>query len=233
MTNYRDAVLSAIESKFPGKGRGMSAGSSSEVRSVIPSGIEAVDYYVLGCGGLPTGRIVELFGEEGSGKSSLAFCFMAGAQKAGGLAILCETENALQVKRAAVFGVDTEKAILLEPTTMEEALNQMKVALETIPNGVGPNILAWDSLAATSLSAQVDSAFGEAKIMGKRGKLTSEALPLLGRLAREKSTTLLIVNQLRDKIGVMFGDTTTTPGGNAPKFQASVRLRLWRGSAVK
>lgn len=227
--SHTQSVLDAIQGKFGASGR-FSAGPRSQVTEVLPLGIGVLDHYVLGCGGLPVGRLVELYGDEGAGKTSLMYRALACAQLAGGLAMLVETEDSLDPDRAKVFGVDPFEVVLAEPDTMEAVLNAMRGMLHAIPAGVGPNVLAWDSLASATLEAQIAKEIG-AHVPGKRGKLLSEGIPQITNLAAKKRTTILLVNQIRDKIGVMFGNPTTTPGGHAPKFAASIRVQLWGGKA--
>lgn len=225
---HSDAVMDAIRGKF-GKGSARRMGeASTALTEVIPTGIEIVDHYVLGCGGLPVGRMGEVYGAESSGKTSFVFASLAAAQRAGGLAMIVETEDSLDPTRAEVFGLDLDDTILFEPDTMEDVLNSMRLALNAIPDGVGPNVLAWDSLASASLEAQIAKEIG-ANVPGKRGKLLSEGIPQITNLAKKKRTHVMIVNQIRDKIGVMFGNPTTTPGGHSVKYHSSYRLQMWGG----
>lgn len=229
-----EKVLGAIRAKLPkGTARLAKEGSSSDVRSVIPTGIEVVDRYVLGVGGIPAGRIGEVFSDEGAGKTSFGFACLAGAQRAGGVAALIETEKTLELSRAPIFGVDLGELILAEPATFEEVLEAIRAVFDAIPKNVGPNVVVWDSLAATELAGQAGKKVGDSGLVGKRARLMSEALPLLGRLAREKSTAVVIINQIREKIGVVFGPSETTPGGHALKFLASWRFQFWRGKSFK
>jgi recombination protein RecA len=236
----KEKILSALNKKL-GKGAAKvaSEGSASEVKEVIPTGIDVLDHHILGCGGLPVGRVGEMFSSPSSGKTSLGFQFLAAAQKAGGLAILLETEDSLMVERSRTFGVDPEEVILVEPDTVERTLDTIVEVMQNLPDDVGPNVLVWDSIAATEIQSQAEAlekkGFGGSgtHAVGVRGKLLSEALPIIARLARQKRTAVVLINQTRDKVGVMFGDTTTTPGGNAVKFHASWRLQMWKGTAVK
>jgi recombination protein RecA len=230
-------VCAAIKKALPKLARSAADGSQSEVREVIQTGIEVLDLHVLGCGGLPIGRMGEVFADEGAGKTSLGFTFLAAAQRAGGVGVLLETEKTLQVERAAVFGVVVEDLILMEPKTMEQTLDALHATLDVIPAGAGPNVLVWDSLAATELRGQDGAVFDKDKggqgFVGKKARLMSQALPVLGRIARDRRAAIVIINQVREKIGVVFGDPTTTQGGNATKHHMTWRLQLWRGAAVK
>jgi recombination protein RecA len=206
--------------------------ADSNVTEGVPTSLEVLDRYVLGCGGWPVKRVVELYGDAGSGKTSFTFAALAGAQRRGGLAILIETENSLQVARARIFGCDLESVYLDEPASFEDVIEGMREGLSNIPEGMGPNVLAWDSLAMSTLQDIIDRGLAS-KSVGKKAKHMSEQLPAVARLARVKRTAFLIVNQTRQKIGVVFGNPTTTPGGEAHKFSASVRLQLWAGTQIK
>lgn len=220
-----DRVRDILDKKLPGaKARKGSEGAICDVVQVLPTGLPVVDYHILGCGGLPMGRIGEVFSDEGAGKTSLGFQFLAAAQQAGGMSVLIETEDTLQIARAPVFGVDLDELLLLHPETMDGVLESIELVAESVPKGCGPNVLVWDSLAATELLKQQP---------GKRANQMSQALPKLGRLAREHNMAVVIINQLREKIGVLFGDNTTTPGGRGLKHHASWRFQMWRGAAFK
>lgn len=199
-------------------------GSRSEAKSFLPTGLEVLDYWILGCGGLPGGRIIEVYGDEGAGKTSLSLAFLAAAQRAGGLAIMIETERTLEPKRMDVFGVNRDEAIIFEPDTLAEVL---KGTVDVVKRAPPKSVLVWDTLAATKVEAE-----GSAK-MGKRALALSGALPEVATACMERGVALVVVNQIRDKIGVVFGDPTTTPGGHATKFHSTFRLQLWRGAAVK
>lgn len=210
-----------------------SDGARSEVTDVVPFGLPPVDRYVLGCGGLPVGRITELFSEEGAGKSSLGFAAIASAQREGGIVVFAETENALQPERAAVFGVDRERLVLLQPSCLEELLEQATTALEALPVTKAPSLFLWDSVAATPTKQEMEDGLIGKDAIGVRARILSRACRSLCGLAAKKHVAVLIINQTRQKIGVMFGDPTTTPGGEAVKFHASIRLRLYSGHHVK
>lgn len=215
-------------------GKVFSAGAASDVSEFIPSGINAIDRHLLGGGGLPVGRLVELAGDEGTGKTSLAFAFVAGAQQHGGAVQYVESEQALQAERAEVFGVDLDRVLLDQPATLEEAL----VAAETFMRGcikhsLGPNLWVYDTLAAGVPKAELDAGVGGGATVGLVARLMSQKLRMLTPLAVRSRTAILVLNQTRQKIGLMFGNPTTTPGGNAIKFYASARIMLMGGSAVK
>lgn len=211
----------------------MVQGSISEVREFIPSGLSVVDHFLIGGGGLHVGRLTELFGSEGTGKSSLTYALMAGCQRAGGLVGLAETEYALQVDRAVSFGVDPEEVVLTHPETLEDALANAEAFMRSIPEGVGPNLWVLDSIAACKTVAETEAGAGGSLRVGEFARRMSHGIKQLCSLAARTRTALLMVNQTRMKIGVAFGNPTTTPGGEAVKFAASVRLQLMGGSSVK
>jgi len=232
--DVREKILSGFSSKS------VKPLSAIDRIEVLPTGLDVLDRWVLGCGGLPVGRVLELFSDPDVGKTSLAMHFIAAAQRAGGVGLLIETENTIQKERAAVMGANPEEILLWEQASAEEFIVSMRIALERIPDGFGPNVLVWDSLAATSLADQLAKLSGKpaskqvlAKGIGGKARLMSAELPALAVLAREKRCHITIINQTRNKLGVMFGDPTTTPGGNVTKFQAMVRLQLWRGKAFQ
>lgn len=211
----------------------MAQGSTSEVREFIPCGVSVIDHHLLGGGGLHVGRLTELFGDEGTGKSSLVFSFMAGAQRAGGFVGLAETENALQVERAVTFGVDPSEVILTHPETLEEALANAEAFMRNLPEGAGPNLWVLDSIAAAATASEIENGAGGALRVGEFARRMSHGVKQLCALAARTRTAILMTNQTRQKIGISFGNPTTTPGGNAVKFAASVRLQLMGGSSVK
>jgi len=240
MSNQSDRVkqvLAGIRARV-GKGAAglFSDGTASDVEEVIPTGIDVIDHYILGIGGWPVGRIVELYSEEGGGKTSLLMQTMAGVQREGGVAVLFETEHAIDAPRAAVFGCDLNQAIIGQPETMEDALVAIQAALESMPTskkGDPPNFVGWDSLASAPTKAEIEEGPDSPAAMGARARAMSVAMRVLTPLASEKRCLLMIINQTRTKLGMVFGDPTTTPGGAALKFHASIRLRLMGGKAVK
>ena len=232
------ASLAAAMREALGKSAGqrvveMAQGSISEVREFIPCGVSVIDHHLLGGGGLHVGRLTELFGDEGTGKTSLVFAFMAGAQRAGGYVGLAETENALQVERAVAFGVDPAEVVLTHPETLEEALANAEAFMRNLPEGAGPNLWVLDSIAAAATAAEIENGAGGALRVGEFARRMSHGIKQLCALAARTRTALLLTNQTRQKIGISFGNPTTTPGGNAVKFAASVRLQLMGGSSVK
>lgn len=231
-----EAVVAAVRKAF-GKESALvlgEGGSLAEVERTVPTGIEVLDRWVLGVGGMPVGRMVEVFGEEGCGKSTLAASCVAACQREGGVAIVADTEYALDPSRAALLGVDLGSLVLLQPGHMEEALAQMQVAVEAACKvSKGPTLVVWDSIAATPTRREVEEGLGGDAAVGERARILSPACSVLARLAAEQRACFLFVNQVRQKIGVLFGNRTTTPGGHAVKHQASVRLQLIRGKSLK
>lgn len=228
--NLRDSLNSK---HGKGTARSLAEGSSSEVRDVMPTGILPLDKYILGCGGLPVGRITELFSEEGGGKSSLVYQCIAECQKKGGIPILIETENALHPERVKVFGVDLENLVLIEPNCIEDALEQLDDVFMSLPEDAGSLFVAWDSLAATPTKAELEAGLVGGNAVADKARIMSRACRTLCQRVAKYNAAMLIVNQTRTKMGVMFGDPTTTPGGQAMKFAASVRLKISGGKAIK
>lgn len=228
-------IVEKIRSKF-GKESALilgEGGSRSEVAEVIPTGIEVVDRYLFGCGGLPVGRVTEIYSEEGGGKTSFALSCAAAAQRDGGTVILAETEGALSTERAQTFGVNLDELVLLQPSHMEELLAQAEAAINSIPKGGGPVLFIWDSIAATPTKHEVEDGMSGEAAMGERARILSHACRHLPKLAMNKRVAFLFINQVRDKIGIAFGDKYTTPGGHAVKFVASIRMQIFGGKAVK
>lgn len=229
-----EKVRAIIEKKFKHSGVGFfSRGSPSEVKAVVPTGITPVDKYVIGCGGLPVGRITEMYSEEGVGKTSLALQVCAHTQKRGGVALLQETEDALSEERARLFDIDEDELLLLVPDYLEMALMQQETALKSLPDGLPPSVLAWDSIAATPTKKEWSDGIQSKESIGIRSMLLGKACRNFPKLARAKNVAILWVNQLRSVPGVSFGDNTTTPGGKPVKFHASVRMQLMGGKAIK
>jgi recombination protein RecA len=226
-------IMAAINKGFKGAATILGEGAKSDVKEVIPSGLEVLDKYVIGCGGWPVGRISEVFSEEGGGKTSLLLAALAGAQRAGGIAVMVETEVALDSQRAKVFGVDLSKVILLQPGHLDEATRQIELTLESIPPDVGPVFIGWDSLAATMSKEEAEDGLPDKDSFDKRAKGISQAMRVLSPLVARARCHLMLINQVRANIGVLFGDKHVTPGGKAVKFHASVRVQLFGGRSIK
>src|SRR3954453_17064304 len=220
-------VVSGIEKQF-GKGAIMTLGDedSAEPMSVIPSGSMALDH-ALGIGGYPRGRIVEIFGPESSGKTTLTLHAIAEAQRNNGIAAFIDAEHAFDVTYARAIGVDTERLLVSQPDTGEQALE----IAEILTRSGAVDIVVIDSVAALVPKAEIEGDMGDAH-MGLQARLMSQALRKLTAIASKTGTTLIFINQLRQKIGVVFGNPETTTGGNALKFYASVRLDVRRTGKV-
>jgi recombination protein RecA len=222
-----DAALAAIDKNF-GKGSVMRLGD--EVRppiEVIPTGSIALDV-ALGIGGLPRGRVVEIYGPESSGKTTVALHAVASAQRAGGIAAFIDAEHALDPDYAAKLGVDTDALLVSQPDTGEQAL---EIADMLIRSGA-IDIIVIDSVAALVPKAEIEGEMGDSHV-GLQARLMSQALRKITGALNHSGTTAIFINQLREKIGVMFGSPETTTGGKALKFYASVRLDVRRIETLK
>lgn len=224
-----DLAVSAIEKQF-GKGSIMRLGTSENIHENIPSistGALSLDI-ALGIGGLPRGRIVEVFGPESSGKTTLALSVIAQAQKAGGVVSFVDAEHALDVSYARKLGVNTEDLLISQPDTGEQALE----ITETLVRSGAIDVLVVDSVAALTPRAEIEGDMGDSH-MGLQARLMSQALRKLTAAINRSHTLVIFINQIRMKIGVMFGNPETTTGGNALKFYSSVRLDVRRIGAIK
>jgi recombination protein RecA len=220
-------VVGSIEKQF-GKGAIMSLGDEeATLLPVIPSGSLALDE-ALGTGGYPRGRIIEIYGPESSGKTTLTLHALREAQRAGGVAAFIDAEHAFDVSYARAIGVDTERLLVSQPDSGEQALE----IVEMLTRSGAVDIVVVDSVAALTPKAEIEGEMGDAH-MGLQARLMSQALRKLTSVAHKTDTTLIFINQLRQKIGVTFGNPETTTGGNALKFYASVRLDVRRVGPVK
>jgi recombination protein RecA len=226
-TKAIDAAVSQIERQF-GKGSIMRMGDE-EPRKVdsIPTGALALDL-ALGVGGVPKGRIVEIFGPESSGKTTLALHIIAEAQRAGGLAAFIDAEHALDPTYAQAIGVDLENLYFSQPDNGEQALE----IADTLVRSGALDLVVVDSVAALVPRAEIEGEMGDSHV-GLQARLMSQALRKLSGSLSRSGTTAVFINQLREKIGVMFGSPETTPGGRALKFYASVRLDIRRIGPLK
>ena len=220
-------VIGSIEKQF-GKGAIMSLGDeqASDVR-VISSGSLSIDD-ALGVGGYPRGRIVEIYGPESSGKTTLTLHAMREAQRAGGIAAFIDAEHAFDANYARSLGVDVDKLLVSQPDSGEQALE----IVEMLTRSGAVDIVVIDSVAALTPKAEIEGEMGDAH-MGLQARLMSQALRKLTAVAHKTETTLVFINQLRHKIGVVFGNPETTTGGNALKFYASVRIDVRRIGPLK
>ena len=223
-----DAAVGQIEKQF-GKGSIMRLGQNNAVTpvEVISTGAISIDY-ALGIGGVPRGRVIEIFGPESSGKTTLALQVIAESQKKGGMAAFVDAEHALDAAYAKKLGVDLDNLLVSQPDNGEQALEIVEVIIRS--NSV--DVVVVDSVAALVPRAEIEGEMGEAQ-MGLQARLMSQALrKLTGAVSRSK-TSLIFINQLREKIGVMFGNPETTTGGRALKFYSSVRIDIRRIGAIK
>ena len=223
-----EAAISAITKQF-GDGAIMRLGEASTNTkiAVIPTGALSVDL-ALGVGGVPRGRIVEIYGPESSGKTTLMLHIIANAQKAGGTAAFIDAEHALDPGYAKKLGVDLDNLLVSQPDSGEEALT----ICETLARSNSIDVIVVDSVAALVPKAELEGDMGMAT-MGMQARLMSQALRKLTALLNKSKTTCLFTNQLREKVGVMFGNPETTPGGKALKFYASVRIDIRRKDQIK
>lgn len=223
-----ELTINQIEKQF-GKGSVMKLGDQGASLNIssIPTGALNLDI-ALGIGGVPRGRIVEIFGPESSGKTTVALHIIAEAQKAGGNAAFIDAEHALDPAYASNLGVDIENLIVSQPDTGEQAL---EIAEALVRSGA-LDVIVIDSVAALVPKAELEGEMGDAHV-GLQARLMSQALRKLAGAINKSKTTAIFINQLREKVGVMFGNPETTPGGRALKFYASVRLDVRRIETLK
>ena len=222
-----ETALSQIEKQF-GKGSVMKLGDYKAMEiEAIPTGALSLDM-ALGIGGLPRGRIIEIFGPESSGKTTLALHVVAEAQKEGGEAAFIDAEHALDPVYAKKLGVDIDNLIVSQPDTGEQALE----ITESLVRSGALDVIVVDSVAALVPKAEIDGDMGDSH-MGLQARLMSQALRKLAGAINKSKTVLIFINQLREKIGVMFGNPETTTGGRALKFYASVRLDIRKAENIK
>ena len=221
------AVMDKIEKDF-GKGAIMKMSDKAVDKvPVIPSGSIALDQ-ALGIGGYPKGRVIEIFGPESSGKTTLAIHAIAEAQKAGGIAAFIDAEHAFDSTYAQKLGVDIDELLISQPDNGEQALE----IADNLIRSSAIDIVVIDSVAALTPKAEIEGEMGEAK-MGLQARLMSQALRKLTASISKTGTVCIFMNQLRDKIGVIYGNPETTTGGNALKFYASVRIDIRKASVIK
>ena len=221
------AAMEKIEKDF-GKGSIMKLGEERiDNIQVIPTGSIALDY-ALGVGGYPRGRIVEIYGPESSGKTTLAIHAIAEAQKQGGIAAFIDAEHAFDRFYAANLGVNVDELLISQPDNGEQALD----IADQVIRSAAVDIIVIDSVAALTPKAELEGDMGDNKV-GLQARLMSQALRKLTAPINKTNTTCIFINQLREKIGVMFGNPETTTGGNALKFYASVRLDIRKSQSIK
>ncbi|HOK53315.1 MAG TPA: recombinase RecA [Armatimonadota bacterium] len=222
-----DLALAQIEKQF-GRGAVIRLGEKPKVEAdVIPTGAIALDM-ALGIGGIPRGRITEIYGQESSGKTTLAYHIVAEAQKKGGTAAFVDAEHAVDPAYAKSLGVDIDSLLVSQPGTGEEALE----IVDALIRSGAVDVVVLDSVAALVPKAEIEGDMGDAHV-GIQARLMSQALRKIGGSVSKTNSAAIFINQIREKIGVMFGNPETTPGGRALKFWASVRLEVRRIDTVK
>ena len=223
-----DIAVGQIEKQF-GKGSIMRLGEKGSITPIacISTGSISIDY-ALGIGGMPRGRVIEIYGPESSGKTTLALQVIAQAQLGGGMAAFVDAEHALDAKYAQNLGVNLENLLVSQPDNGEQALEIVELLIRS--NGV--DVVVVDSVAALVPKAEIEGEMGDAQ-MGLQARLMSQALRKLTGAVSKSKTSLIFINQLREKIGVMFGNPETTTGGRALKFYASVRVDIRRIASIK
>jgi len=223
-----ELAISQIERQF-GKGAVMRLGARGALDEVpvIPTGSIALDV-ALGIGGIPRGRVSEIFGPESSGKTTLALHIIAEAQRLGGIAAFVDAEHALDPIYAKNLGVNTDELLISQPDTGEQALE----IAETLVRSNAVDVIAVDSVAALVPRAELDGDMGDS-LPGLQARLMSQALRKLTAAISRSGTAVIFINQIREKIGIMFGNPEVTPGGRALKFYASIRLDIRRQEAIK
>jgi recombination protein RecA len=226
-TKSLDLAISQLEKTF-GKGTVMRLGSREKLAiDIVPTGSLALDI-ALGVGGVPRGRIVEIYGQESSGKTTLAYHVVAEAQRQGGIAAFIDAEHAVDPLYARSLGVDIDNLLVSQPDTGEEALEIM----DGLVRSGAVDVVVLDSVAALVPKAEIEGEMGDSHV-GLQARLMSQALRKLGANVSKANCVCLFINQIREKIGVMFGNPETTPGGRALKFWSSVRLEVRRVEQLK
>jgi recombination protein RecA len=227
-TRAIEAAVGQIEKQF-GKGSIMRLGQKEAIAAIpsISTGAISIDF-ALGVGGVPRGRVVEIFGPESSGKTTLALQVIAQAQKAGGMAAFVDAEHALDAAYARRLGVDLDSLLVSQPDNGEQALE----IVEVLVRSGGIDVVVVDSVAALVPRAEIEGEMGDAQV-GLQARLMSQALRKLTGVVSKSRTCLVFINQLREKIGVMFGNPETTTGGRALKFYSSVRIDIRRIASIK
>ncbi|MDE6504539.1 MAG: recombinase RecA [Clostridia bacterium] len=223
-----NSTIAMIEKQY-GKGAIMKLGDTNVNTDleIIPTGCLSLDL-ALGIGGVPRGRIMEIYGPESSGKTTVALHIIAETQKAGGVAAFIDAEHALDAQYARALGVDTNELYLSQPDTGEQALD----ICESLVRSSAVDIIVIDSVAALTPKAEIEGDMGDAHV-GLLARLMSQALRKLTAITNRSKTSVIFINQLREKVGVMFGNPETTPGGKALKYFASLRLDIRKADALK
>lgn len=233
--NDKDTLVAALQKRFGSTSAtrlGSGRKAEAQVTEVIPTGIEVVDYYLCGIGGLAIGRVTEMFGEEGCGKTSFDYQVLSAVQRLGGVAVVADPEFSFDEERARLFGVDVDELIVLQPKNLEMLFNQTRMVLEGHNPKKGPMLVSWDTLSACKPAAAAAKEAGDVAV-GESARICSEEFPKIIPLLQAHRAHLFVINQIRVKLGVMFGNNTTTAGGNSLKFYASMRMQFFGGKALK
>ncbi len=228
-------VVAAVRAKFGADSAvTLSAGGiHSLVTEVIPTGLGPLDYYALGRGGMPVGRLVELFSEEAGGKSALGLQIAANCQRENGIVIWVDAEHSLDLERAALFGVNADELIVIQSMYGEGMAKQAITAVQTLGKPSAPCLLVVDSVEALTPKACMTEPLNEKERMGIHAQLVSKFIRAINHLAPRHRLCAVFINQVREDFKVKFGDPTKTPGGKALKFYASVRLQGWSGKKIR
>lgn len=228
-------IIGAVRSKFGASSATTFAtgGVHSQVDEVIPTGIAALDHYVLGRGGFPVGRLVELFSEQAGGKTSLALQTVANCQAEGGIAIWVDAEHSLDIERATTFGVDPESMVIVQSMFGEEMAQGAIAAIKALGRPPSPNILVVDSVEAMTPRACIEKPLSDKEKVGLRAQLIAKFVRACNSLAANHRLVVILINQIRRDFTVKFGDPTKTPGGDSLLFYSSVRLQGWSGKGIK
>jgi recombination protein RecA len=210
----------------------LSQGSWSRITDVCPTGLAVIDNYVLGCGGMPYGRVAEIFGLEGGGKTTLMNRLLASCQREGDISVLCDAENKYDEDWAKLHGVDPDRLVIEQPAHLEGWLEITENAILGKPTGK-KMLVALDSVAGLKCRRAVEEGLSGDAAVAEEARVWSRSLPLLVRLAAQHKVAVVLLNQVRMKIGVMYGNPETTPGGNAIKAYAAIRLSVMRGKQTE
>ncbi len=232
--NVQDAIAKAVRAKYgveAAKYLGAGEAVLSEVSEVISTGVEVIDHWVLSIGGYAVGRIIEMGSEEGGGKTTLGWTSVRECQRDGGVAAWIDSEHAFDAGRGKELGADPSKMVVLEPSTLEEAVGMVWIALLLLPQDPkgGPNLIVWDSVGATPPAKELA---GEEMGMGEFARIMTRNLKKIPSTLKKKRTVLLCINQVRENLGG-FGGGLITPGGRYFHHAASVRMMLWGGAKVE
>jgi recombination protein RecA len=234
MAKTQEEILTGKLQKKHGEGAAvlLSAGTWSRVTDVCPSGIGALDHHVLGCGGMPYGRIMEMYGIEGSGKTTLMNRFIAGCQREGGIANFTDAETKFDEAWAKLHGVDPDKLIVSQPAHLEQWLEITENAILQKPASK-LMLVALDSVAGLPPKRAVEEGLGQDDSVAEAARIWSRAMQLFPMLVSRHGVAMILLNQVRLKIGVMYGNPETTPGGNAIKAYAALRLSVSHGKQTE